>query len=138
MKLLRQTIRKLLKESIDYGQYIERGMDFEALNTQINVLLNATADPNSWKQIDHANTEVFIFMEPEVDFEDEDFEPWYVPWHDLEDAFKNAGIPNYHDLSLWQMRNLKEPSWYTEIKKSRMEGGRKIPQLNIFHLVRPE
>ena len=143
MKLLRETIRKLIKESIDYNQYIERGMDFESLNNAINLLLNATANPNSWIQVDsskkasmHADREIYIFREPNPEDINEDEEPWYVPWHNLEDAFKNAGIPNQKDLSLFRSKNMREPTWYTEIKKSRVEGGKKIPQINIFHLVR--
>ena len=138
MKYLRQYIRRLLNESIDYNQYIDNDMDFEGLINQINLLLNATANPGSWKQVEHANTEMFIFIEPRSNTEWDLEEPWYIPWHNLKDAFENAGIPNYHDLSLYQLQNLKGPAWYTEIKKSRTEGGRKIPQINIFHLMRPK
>ena len=144
MKLTRRQLRKLIIETIDddsinFDDYIDENMDFEGLVNQINLLLNATADPETWKQVDHANTEVFIFIEPTSDvpaIDDEDWEPWYIPWHNLKDAFLYAGIPNYHDMSLFRQRNFRGVAWYAEIKKSRMEGGTKIPQINIFHLVR--
>jgi len=142
MKLTRRQLRKLIIETIDddsinFDDYIDENMDFEGLVNQINLLLGATADPEAWKQVDHANTEMFIFMEPRSGVvSDEDREPWYVPWHNLKDAFLYAGIPNYHDMGLFRQQNFRGVAWYTEIKKSRMEGGTKIPQINIFHLVR--
>tara|TARA_Y100000034_G_C6841759_1_gene380932 strand:+ start:115 stop:522 length:408 start_codon:yes stop_codon:yes gene_type:complete len=132
MKITRRQLKRVIKESIEYDNFIHKDMDFEALNTQINLLLNATANPSTWKQVDHAGTEIFIFKESEFEFDDED--PWYVPWHNLKDAFENAGIPNYYDMGVWERSQYKGVSYSTEIKKSRIEGGTRIPQINIFIL----
>jgi len=132
MKITRKQLRKLINESINYDNFIDKDADFEGLNNQINLLLNATANPDQWRQISHANTEMFIFMESKSGFEDED--PWYIPWYNLKDAFENAGIPNYYDMGLWQRSQHKGVSYSTEVKKSRIENGRKLPQFNIFTL----
>ena len=125
------------EESTNFDDYIDKDMDFEDLNNNINLLLNATDNPNlQWKQVDNADTTMFFFMEDKSagKDEDEDEVEWYIPWYNLKDAFKNAGIPDYYKMGLWERSRYKGVSYSTEVKVSKTEDGRKMPQFNIFTL----
>jgi hypothetical protein len=129
VKITRRKLRKLIRETIDdesinFNDYIDKDMDFEDLNNAINLLLQATDNPNlQWKQVDNADTIMFFFMEDKSAGKDED-----------KDAFENAGIPDYYKMGLWERSRYKGVAYSTEVKVSKTEDGRKMPQFNIFTL----
>ena len=65
---------------------------------------------------------------------DEDEVQWYIPWYNLKDAFKNAGIPDYYEMGLWQRSRYEGVSYSTEVKVSKTKDGRSMPPFNIFTL----
>lgn len=139
MKVTRRKLRKLIRETIDesinFNAYIDKDMGFEALNNAINLLLQATDNPNlQWKQVDNADTTMFFFMEDKSAGKDEDEVQWYIPWYNLKDAFENAGIPDYYKMGLWQRSRYEGVSYSTEVKVSKTKDGRSMPQFNIFTL----